>query len=270
MEPRSLSSRKKLLPAKLSLKDQNAILGVKETIEAKEGLYITWGAKDLEAMSVPQDQQVLQAQEVSVGPAGPVGPVGPIGPMGLIGPAGPAGATGATGNGAIIPFASGLPVILTTIEGGLVGTTSLVGFGSSATGISLLGGAIDLTGSVEDPINFAFSVPRAGTITSISAYFSTVLALALLDSTVTITTQLYSSTAPDNTFTAVPGASVTLAPPLTGLLVDIGTISHGITTGLSIPVTAETRLLLVFSAEAEGVTLVNTVTGYASAGLTIV
>jgi hypothetical protein len=38
---------------------------------------------------------------------------------------------------------------------------------------------------------------------------------------------------------------------------------------LAIPVTAQTRLLLVFSATATGLSLVNTIVGYASAGVTI-
>ncbi|MGG1672127.1 exosporium glycoprotein BclB-related protein, partial [Paenibacillus sp. NRS-1783] len=197
------------------------------------------------------------------------GATGATGAAGATGATGTAGVTGATGSGAIIPFASGGPAILTTILGGLVGTTSLIGFGSSATGISLLGGVIDLTGTLVGPlINFAFSVPRDGVITSIAGYFSTTAALTLVGSTATITAQLFSSTTPDNTFTAVPGATVTLAPPLTGIIA-LGTISNGITTGLAIPVTAQTRLLLVFSATATGLSLVNTVVGYASAGITI-
>ncbi len=210
------------------------------------------------------------------GPTGPTGATGPTGPTGDTGPTGPTGATGPTGPtgaagaGAIIPFASGGPAIMATIAGGLVGTTSLVGFGSSATGISPIGGVIDLTGTALGPmINYAFSAPRAGTITSIAAYFSTTVTLALAGTTVTITAQLFSSTTPDNTFTPIPGAIVTLAPPLTGV-VTLGTISNGITTGLSIPVTPETRLLLVFSATATGASLINTIIGYASAGLTIV
>jgi len=94
------------------------------------------------------------------------------------------------------------------------------------------------------------------------------VALSLVGSTVTITAQLYESATPDNTFTPIAGTLVTLAPPLTGVLA-IGTISSGIVTGLSIPVTAETRLLMVYSITAAGVTLINTVTGYASAGVTI-
>ncbi|WP_283956713.1 exosporium glycoprotein BclB-related protein, partial [Paenibacillus polymyxa] len=159
--------------------------------------------------------------------------------------------------------------ILTTVLGGLVGTTSLIGFGSSATGIGLVNGVIDLTGTLVGPlINFAFSVPRGGVITSITGYFSTTAALTLLGSSVSITAQLFSSPTPNNTFIAVPGATVTLTPPLTDI-VALGTTSSGIATGLAIPVTAQTRLLMVFSATATGVSLVNTVVGYASAGVTI-
>jgi BclB C-terminal domain-containing protein len=158
---------------------------------------------------------------------------------------------------------------MTTIALGLVGTTSIVGFGSSATGIAISGGAIDLTGGVAGPlINFAFSAPRSGTITSIAAYFSNTLSLSLIGTTITITAQLYSSTTPNNTFSPISGAVVTLAPALAGTI-SLGSISHGITTGLSIPVTQETRLLLVFSATANGLNLINTVTGYVSAGAAI-
>ncbi|WP_339209478.1 exosporium glycoprotein BclB-related protein [Paenibacillus sp. FSL K6-3182] len=151
----------------------------------------------------------------------------------------------------------------------MAGPTGATGpAGSSAIGVSILGGIIDLTGAAGTLLNFAFPVPRNGTITSLAAYFSTTVALSLVDSTVTITAQLYQSTTPNNSFTAVPGAVVTLAPPLTGVLA-LGTISSGITPGLSIPVTAGTRLLLVFSATATGVSLVNVVAGYASAGLGI-
>ncbi|WP_338594473.1 exosporium glycoprotein BclB-related protein [Paenibacillus sp. Y5S-9] len=205
----------------------------------------------------------------ATGAAGLAGITGATGATGIAGVTGSTGVTGATGSGAIIPFASGGPAILTTILGGLVGTTSLIGFGSSATGVSILGGTIDLTGTIVGPlINFAFSVPRDGVITSIAAYFSTTAALALVGSTVTITAQLFSSPTPDNAFTAVPGAVVTLAPPLTGIIA-LGSISNGITTGLTIPVTAQTRLLLVFSATATGLSLVNTVVGYASGGVNI-
>ncbi|OMF06659.1 spore surface glycoprotein BclB [Paenibacillus amylolyticus] len=203
------------------------------------------------------------------GTTGVTGATGTTGTTGVTGATGTTGATGASGSGTIIPYASGLPVVLTTVLGGLLNTSSLVGFGNSSTGVSVNGGIIDLTGAAGTLLNFAFSASRAGTITSLAAYFSTTAGLSLVGSTVTLTAQLFRSTTPNNSFTAVPGALVTLAPPLTGILA-LGTISSGVTTGLSIPVSAGDRLLMVFSASVTaGIDVATTVAGYASGGLTI-
>ncbi|MFI0435851.1 MAG: exosporium glycoprotein BclB-related protein [Parachlamydiaceae bacterium] len=216
----------------------------------------------------------------TTGPTGPTGAAGAIGATGNTGPTGSTGATGAgftgatgstgaTGAGAIIPFASGSGITITTVVGGLLNAPAYVGFGSSFNGSAPISGVIDLTGSAGINLNMAFSMPRAGTITSIAAYFSTQTGLTLLGSTISITAQLYSSPTPDNSFTAVPGASVTLAPTLTGIIA-AGAISNGIVTGLNIPVTAQTRLLMVYSATVTaGVDVASTIIGYASAGLTI-
>ncbi|BCJ95569.1 hypothetical protein acsn021_31380 [Anaerocolumna cellulosilytica] len=156
---------------------------------------------------------------------------------------------------------------LTTVLGGILNTSAAIGFGSAAPEIEILGGSIII--NTLPLLNFAFSVPRDGTITSLAGYFSTTAAVSLIGSTVAITAQLYRSTVPNNTFTAVPGASVTLTPPLTGLI-SIGEISSGITSGLSIPVTAGTRLLLIFTpAVTAGLDIATAIVGYASAGLTI-
>jgi len=204
----------------------------------------------------------------ATGPTGPQGIQGTVGPTGAAGDTGPTGAAGAAGAGAIIPFASGLPAVATTIAGGLSGTVSLIGYGNSTSGVSPLGNVIDLTGAAGTLLNFAFSMPRDGTITGYSAYFSSTEALTLVGATVTLNATLYCSTTPDNTFVAVPGTTVTLAPALTGILA-LGTISNGIVSGLSIPVTAQERCMPVFSATAAGITLINTVSGYVSGGLAI-
>ena len=156
---------------------------------------------------------------------------------------------------------------MSSIAGGLVGIPVFVGFGNAENGLTVLGPVIDLT-SIGAPVNFAFSVPRDGTITSVAAYFSVAAEVALVSSTVTITAQLYQSTTPDNLFTPIAGTAVTLAPPLTGI-VTVGTNSSGLVTGLAIPVTAGSRMLMVFSITAEGLSLVNEVLGYASAGVSI-
>lgn len=205
----------------------------------------------------------------TTGATGATGETGPTGATGVTGATGSTGATGEPGSGAIIPYASGLPVTLTTIAGGLAGIPAFIGFGGAAEGTSVLEESINLIGGPGVFLNVAFSMPRDGIITSIEAYFSTTAALSLVGTTVTITAQLYSSATPDNIFILVTGATVTLAPALTGILA-VGTTSNGIVTGLSIPVTAETRLLMVFSATAAGVSLINTVAGYASAGVSIV
>ena len=110
------------------------------------------------------------------GVTGPIGPQGPKGCQGDDGPTGATGPTGAAGTGAIIPFASGLPVSMTTIAGGLAGIPAYIGFGSSVQGLTILGSTINITNAGGTLSNFAFQVPRNGIITSFSAFFSTTLA----------------------------------------------------------------------------------------------
>ena len=153
---------------------------------------------------------------------------------------------------------------MTTIAGGLRGTVTtlpLSGVGD-VTGVDGTGSTIDTT-SIDD-VGQLF--PTATTITGISAYLSLTQAQSLVGTTVTIQAQLYISTTPDNTFTPVPGAVVTLAPALTGALA-IGTISTGQVTGLSIPIIAGTRGMIVVSATAAGVALINIISGHASVSL---
>lgn len=178
------------------------------------------------------------------------------------------GTAGGGGSKAIIPFASGLPISMTTIASGASGDVVAVGFGNAEIISGPLEPSIDLTGPTAY-INYGFSLPTDGTITSISCYFSLAALLSLVGTTVTIEGQLYGSNTPDNTFTPISGATVSLAPALTGIL-SSGTTSHGITTGLSIPVTAETRLMMVFKCSVTaGIAVTSTVSGYMSAGVAI-
>ncbi len=200
----------------------------------------------------------------ATGPTGPTGSTGATGATGRTGATGPTGGTGAAGLGTIIPYASGTPVTLTSMAGGLVGNVSLIAFGDSVNGVNLTGGNINVS-NISD---MAFSMPRDGIITDITAQFSTTVALSLTGTNVTIEAQVYTAPVGSNIFSPVPGALVTLAPSLTGVL-GTGTVVDGITTGLNIPVTAQERVLVVFSITSSGVSLINTVTGYASAGLAI-
>ncbi len=204
------------------------------------------------------------------GPQGPQGKPGcpgsqgPKGDKGDPGAQGPQGPKGDPGHGSIIPFASNDPVMLTTFSNGTVNTVSLIGFGNSINNINIYKGKIYLGGIG----NIAFSIPRNGVITSISAYFSTSNSFSLGDGSATIKAQLYSSNTPNNSFAPIPGASVIL-PPITGQVVDIDTITNNINTNLNIPIDSQARLLMVFSITTSGIFCSSIMEGYASAGITI-
>jgi BclB C-terminal domain-containing protein len=164
--------------------------------------------------------------------------------------------------GSIIPFSSGtVPVVLVSLASGLVGTVSLVGFGTSFPGVTLTSTNIDLTtvGATE-----AFSVPRAGTITSISASLSATIPVTLTG-TATVTAQIYRAVAGSNVFSPTT-AFVNLSPALSTIA--IGTITAGTANVTPVPVSAGDRLLMVFSVTSSGI--VATITGNASAGINIV
>lgn len=164
--------------------------------------------------------------------------------------------------GSIIPFASGItPAVLASAIGGLAGTVSLIGFGTAIPGVSLVGNTINLPA-----LNEAFSVPRAGSMSAISAAFTVTVALDIVGETGTVNAQIYRAPAGSNIFSPT-GVSVDLAPPLTSLIT-VGTTLTGSSSNFApVPVAVGDRLLMVFSLS--GTTVVATVTGAASAGITI-
>ncbi|WP_186673270.1 exosporium glycoprotein BclB-related protein [Sporosarcina sp. BP05] len=166
--------------------------------------------------------------------------------------------------GSIIPFASGVvPVTLTSILGGLVSTPAFVGFGTNILSPTVLGSTIDLSGL----FNEAFSVPRAGTLTAISASFTATVTWTLLGTT-TITAQIYRAPAGSNTFSPT-GVSVNLAPSITVAL-PVGTTVFGDSSNFSpVPVAVGDRLLMVFSSTTSGIDIAGLAIGTASAGITI-
>ncbi len=167
--------------------------------------------------------------------------------------------------GSIIPFSSGtIPVVLVSLASGLVSTVSLVGFGTSVPGVALAGVNIDLTSSLATE---AFTVPRPGTITSIAATISATAALTLTG-TATVRAQIYRAVQGSNVFSPT-AAFVDLTPalPLAALLA--GAIASG-SANVSVPVSTGDRLLMVFSMTTSGATVLVTLAGNASAGITIV
>jgi BclB C-terminal domain-containing protein len=206
----------------------------------------------------------------ATGPAGAAGATGATGAAGTTGATGPAGATGATGAtgtpgaGAIIPFASGVPVALTSVLGGLLDTGALIGFGSSFDGVTIGGGTITLNPGIGGVFDFAFVAPRAGIVSSISAFFSTTVA-AIIGTSVTVRAELYTAPAASNTFSP-SGAFVLLSPTL-GPIINLFEVSTG-TAATALPVATGDKLLLVFSIDT-AVSVLTTLVGFASAGIAI-
>ncbi|QFT90354.1 Collagen triple helix repeat (20 copies) [Bacillus sp. THAF10] len=221
------------------------------------------------------------------GPQGPQGEVGPQGPQGEVGPQGPTGADGADGaqgpqgaqgpagadgvdgtdgldgTSAIIPYASGGPVELVTVLGDTINTVGLLGFGFSETADVVAGEPINISDS-GGVSNFAFPLPRDITITGISGFFSVSLGATLVEP-VTITATIYAAPPGSNDFTET-AASVDLGEPLVGVLT-AGETRAATLNDVSVDIEAGSRLLLVYSSDAEG--LASAVTGFASGAITI-
>ncbi|WP_054768654.1 exosporium glycoprotein BclB-related protein [Lysinibacillus parviboronicapiens] len=165
--------------------------------------------------------------------------------------------------GSIIPFSSGITtVILASLATGLITAPSLIGFGTAIPGPTILGNTIDLSGVVTE----AFSVPRPGNITAISASFTATLGVTLVGTT-TVTATVYRAPAGSTLFTAT-SATVNLAPAFTGIIA-VGQTAFASATVPPVPVVTGDRLLMVFSITTAGVTVIQTLTGTASAGITI-
>src|SRR5690606_33744717 len=132
----------------------------------------------------PQGPQGPQGPK---GPEGPQGPQGPKGPKGPEGPQGPQGPQGEQGPGSIIAFASGGPISLSSALGEDDATGGLVAFGSSIDGISVDNSGIELS---DLAFSYAWTMPRDGTITDLSATF-VVTSPTTLEGGATVYAQLY-------------------------------------------------------------------------------
>lgn len=114
-------------------------------------------------------------------------------------------------------------------------------------------------------------MPRDGTLSSVSFHISTTTAAFLFGTTITLQARVYRATADNpsasNFFLPIAGSLVIANPPLPEF-VPMGTTAQGSLSGLSIPVAAGDRLLLVISAQSIGPPS-NTVVLRASGGLGI-
>jgi Collagen triple helix repeat (20 copies) len=206
-------------------------------------------SQDFAAGQIPAGAQGPQGPAGDRGPAGETGPAGQAGPAGPQGPTGPEGPQGDDGPpgpaspGTLFAASSGDPATVTTDVSGDASTLSLLPLSGVdvVTGV-VAGGTIDLT--TERAL--AQPLARAGTITAVNFRVSLTSNVFIPAGTATLSAQLASAPAGSNSFITVPGSQVTI--PLTGFSPP-GTTFVASASGLSIPVSAGTQLVMLISAE---------------------
>lgn len=179
-----------------------------------------------------------------VGPAGPMGPPGDPGPIGMDGapgPMGPQGPAGA-GGGSIIPFSSGTPTQLSTTTTGVSVNALAVGLG----GVGLVPVDDYMINAV--PATQVTIVPRDGRITALSAYAVPTTALTLIGTVIEISAKIFVSDSVSVPFYLEQ--TLILTPGFTGIA-PLGqfVLEH---TPVDIPVSAGSRVMIVFSATSTG------------------
>jgi BclB C-terminal domain-containing protein len=194
--------------------------------------------------------------------------LGPQGEPGADGTDGTNGTNGTNGTGGSTLLSSGGTArSMTTILGGLVGTVAVLPLSgaTSADGVSPTGGAISaVTGGAAPLVQ---PVQSDTTITGMSARFVSSLGLSLVGSTVDVSAQIWKATGSSGDLQPVAGTKCN-AGSLSSVI-SVGNVFECTLTNLTVPLQAGDDAVIVFSSTASGLSLLNTVTGYMSASVTL-
>lgn len=118
-------------------------------------------------------------------------------------------------------------------------------------------------------LNYAFSIPRDGILTSLEVFFSVTLATGVSLGNYEVHAQLFrSQNSTSNLFDAISITDITLAPSFSGISIPLGDTARGNAT-FNVPVCAGDRLLLAFYVVPPTLSAAAVISGYASAGLSI-
>ncbi|MFA6060679.1 MAG: hypothetical protein WC756_20955 [Taibaiella sp.] len=164
--------------------------------------------------------------------------------------------------GTVASWSSGTPMQL---QNGSGGQTALIGNGAWIDYLATVGNLVNLTGLQNN--NFAFLMPRNGVITSLRMNFCTMSFYNFpAGQSGHVVARLYvNDDMYHSLYELVPGAECTSSQALSGSPA-IGECLGSFTTNLSVPVTAGSRLLVVFSFTGNITTMIG---GYASAAVNI-
>ncbi|MCM3749890.1 hypothetical protein M3223_21380 [Paenibacillus pasadenensis] len=153
----------------------------------------------------------------------------------------------------------------------------IVGYGFESRNISVTtdGTPANISMVLADNLggnNYAFSMPRVGTLGSMTASFTLTSPAIFISSPITIQAQLCRSgpdASPYSPFTTIPGAVVQLIPAISGN--SSGLTCQGSLDGLDLPLNPGDRLVVVFTASSPPNSLSNPqdIMGTGSASITI-
>lgn len=183
------------------------------------------------------------------------GPIGPTGATGISGPTGPPGG----GLGLfIVPFSSDKNGVELTSTNG-----AMITFGQS-----------NIIPNLQDPINipsglgsYSFMLTRNVKLKNIYLYFTINRQINLGNTTIDALGSLYYSSDTNTSFTKIQGSEVQLTPSLSGNVL-LGAIATGSLNDLSIPITANSRVMLVVNLKVQG-SLTISVNACISGGITL-
>lgn len=163
----------------------------------------------------------------------------------------------------IIPYSSGLYMVLNTNEEGQASIAAMVGFGNYISAV-LDNGQVD-----EQDDHLSFLVPHDSVIHELVAFCNIRQEIILGDSSLRVVAQIYSAGLTDNFFTPIPETRLELSPLLEGI-VPVGQHLYAATGDIAIPVTKGTRLMLIYTSQViQGPPGMFMVLGYADAGLSM-
>ncbi|OXM17214.1 hypothetical protein [Paenibacillus herberti] len=182
-------------------------------------------------------------------------------------------------NGTVLSFTSNTSPMNLGVDGRSGQPTGgvIIGFGFDSRAISVT--TNDSSSSISIVLadnlggnNYAFSMPRGGTLSSMTASFTLTSPAIFINSPMTVQAQLCRSSpgaSPYTPFTTIPGAIVPLIPALSGSLSNL--TCEGSLTGLDIPLNPGDRLVVVFTASSSPNSFANpqNIFGTGSASLTI-
>ena len=161
-----------------------------------------------------------------------------------------------------LSFYSGKPITMTSIEGGLTGLQSFIGFGNAVSKKVLT-----KVTNKSTLLNLAYTVENNCRIKEITAVFKNNSPLFLLGTSVYVVFQIYCSEN-GKSFSKLEDSLCILSPLYNGIFIPSTTVISKKMTDLDIELNKDTKILICFSIFSAGENLRNKISGFANAEIT--